>query len=180
MSAWKPASRFTRWSADWSLCYWWFWPLWLALCSSPVPRWYLPDLIILCLALPGFMQAAEGGSEEVLICSFLPSLICSFIVVFSVIIFNIAWTIYGAVLFFPAATGPYPTCSDGKDAKVLAITLCKRCYLVEWNLTTNFFFIFESRSENKSCLFMYTKTQKRYLLVLRYLISLAYLAYLIN
>ena len=34
--------------------------------------------------------------------------------------------------------------------------LCKRCYLGEWNLTLTTFFIFESRSKNKSCLFMST------------------------
>ena len=95
---------------------------WLLVTGFTAPAIFILGLIIFCLALPGFMQAAEGGSEEVLICSFLPSLICSFIVVFSVIIFNIAWTIYGAVLFYPAATGPYPTCSDGKDGKVLVIT----------------------------------------------------------
>ena len=33
---------------------------------------------------------------------------------------------------------------------------CKRCYLGEWNLTLTTFFIFESRSKNKSCLFMST------------------------
>ena len=95
---------------------------WLLVTGFTAPAIFILGLIIFCLALPGFIQASEGGSDESLLISFLPSLICSFIVVLSVIIFNIAWTIYGAVLFFPATTGPYPTCSDGKDGKVLVIT----------------------------------------------------------
>ena len=39
---------------------------------------------------------------------------------------------------------------------LISNALFKRCYLVEWNLTTIFFFIFESRSQNKSRLFMST------------------------
>ena len=97
---------------------------WLLVTGFTAPVLFIFFLIIISLALPSFVQALEEGDGELIIFSFsfLPSFICTLIVVFSVIIFNIAWTVYGAVLFFPAATGPYPTCNDGEDGKVLVIT----------------------------------------------------------
>ena len=97
---------------------------WLLVTGFTAPVLFIFFLIIISLALPSFVQALEEGDGELIIFSFsfLPSFICTLIVVFSVIIFNIAWTVYGAVLFFPAATGPYPTCNNGEDGKVLVIT----------------------------------------------------------
>ena len=95
---------------------------WLLVTGFTAPIIFILFLIIICLALPGVISVMDGGSGEVRVISFIPSIICTFIVGFSVIIFSIAWTIYGAVLFFPAASGPYPVCSDGKDGKVLVIT----------------------------------------------------------
>ena len=36
--------------------------------------------------------------------------------------FMLGWIIYGAVLFFPKAGGPYPTCPDDQDGQVLVTT----------------------------------------------------------
>ena len=97
---------------------------WLLVTGFTAPVLFIFFLIIISLALPSFIQALEEGDGALIIFSFtfLPTFICTLIVVFSVIIFNIAWTIYGVVLFFPAATGPYPTCNDGENGKVLVIT----------------------------------------------------------
>ena len=54
---------------------------WLLVTGFTAPAIFILGLIIFCLALPGFIQASEGGSDESLLISFLPSLICSFIVV---------------------------------------------------------------------------------------------------
>ena len=34
----------------------------------------------------------------------------------------LGWIIYGAVLFFPKAGGPYPTCPDDQDGQFLVTT----------------------------------------------------------
>lgn len=52
------------------------------------------------------------------LCCFIPF----FLGMIGIIIFVLAWPIYGAVTFFPAASGPYPACPDGKDGMVLVIT----------------------------------------------------------
>ena len=79
-------------------------------------------MIIICLALPGMVLAADDRSDEVVCISLCPFICCTVITVISIIIFGFAWIIYGAVLFFPAASGPYPTCLNGNDGKVLVIT----------------------------------------------------------
>ena len=82
---------------------------WLLVTGFTAPIIFILFLIIICLALPGVISVMDGGSGEVRVISFIPSIICTFIVGFSVIIFSIAWTIYGAVLFFPAASAQVPT-----------------------------------------------------------------------
>merc|ERR1712013_462310 len=79
------------------------------------------NMIISRCALPSIFLAMEEESERKII-SLLPCIIFSGIVGFGSLIFNIAWTIYGAVLFFPVSSGPYTTGNDAKDGKVLVIT----------------------------------------------------------
>merc|ERR1719347_2454081 len=75
-------------------------------------------MIIICCAIPNIFLTMRNRSDEAVIISLLPKIILIFIIGFSIIIFSIAWTIYGAVLFFPLAPGPYPVCNDEKDGKV--------------------------------------------------------------
>ena len=79
-------------------------------------------MITIYFALPSISQAMkERRSGKDIVISLLPGIIFTIIVVFGFIIFNIAWTIYGAFLFFPAvASGAI--CADGKDGKALVLT----------------------------------------------------------
>ena len=79
-------------------------------------------LVIICLALPGMVLAAGDRSDELVLMSLCPFICCTVITVISIIIFVFGWIMFGAVLFFPAASGPYPTCLNGNDGKVLVIT----------------------------------------------------------
>ena len=82
----------------------------------------LAIMIIFGCALPSIFLAMREGSEEDLIMSLLPCINSTIIVGLGIIIFYVAWTIYGAVLFFPVASGPYTICNDDKDGKVLVIS----------------------------------------------------------
>ena len=96
---------------------------WLLVYGFMTPVICLILLVIVCLALPAIVLASkEEEMDDVVIISLLPSIICSIIVVVGLFIFILAWTIYGAVLFFPAASGPYPSCPHGQDGQVLVIT----------------------------------------------------------
>merc|ERR1719228_901364 len=72
-------------------------------------------LVLVCLAIPALVVAAGDGPSLAIFCLLVPT-------VLGIIIFAFAWTIYGAVIFFPAAPGPYPECEDGKDRMILIIT----------------------------------------------------------
>ena len=96
---------------------------WLLVTGFTIPITFILLLTIICLTLPSIGRAIEDESGEILIISLLPTIIiCTLTVGFSIIILSIAWIIYGAILFFPVASGPYPICSDGKDGKILVIT----------------------------------------------------------
>ena len=94
---------------------------WLLVYGFMEPLLCILNMIISRCALPSIFLAMEEESERKII-SLLPCIIFSGIVGFGSLIFNIAWTIYGAVLFFPVSSGPYTTCNDAKDGKVLVIT----------------------------------------------------------
>merc|ERR1712142_143810 len=83
-------------------------------------------ILICCCALLSIFLAMRSRSDEASIISLsLPSIIFDFIIRLTIIIFSIfsiTWTIYGAVLFFPVASGPYPICNDEKNGKVLVVT----------------------------------------------------------
>jgi hypothetical protein len=93
---------------------------WLLVYGFMTPIIAILLLIIICLALPGMVLAAEDRSDEVVLMSLCPFICCAVITVISIIIFVFAWIIYGAVMFFPAASGPYPICLNGNDGKVLS------------------------------------------------------------
>ena len=93
---------------------------WLLVYGFMEPLLCILNMIISRCALPSIFLAMEEESERKII-SLLPCIIFSGIVGFGSLIFNIAWTIYGAVLFFPVSSGPYTTCNDAKDGKVLVI-----------------------------------------------------------
>jgi len=75
-------------------------------------------LVLVCLAIPALVVATGDGPDLAIFCLLVPTVLG----VLGIIIFAFAWTIYGAVIFFPAAPGPYPECEDGKDRMVLVIT----------------------------------------------------------
>ena len=79
-------------------------------------------MIIFNCALPSIFLAMKERSDKDIIISLLPCIIFTIAVGLGIIIFNIASTIYGAVLFFPVTSGPYPVCSDNKDGKPLVVT----------------------------------------------------------
>merc|ERR1719228_1485757 len=75
-------------------------------------------LVLVCLAIPALVVATGDGPDLAIFCLLVPTVLG----VLGIIIFAFAWTIYGAVIFFPAAPGPYPECEDGKDRMILVIT----------------------------------------------------------
>jgi len=75
-------------------------------------------LVLVCLAIPALVVAAGDGPGLAIFCLLVPTVLG----VLGIIIFAFGWTIYGAVIFFPAAPGPYPECEDGKDRMILVIT----------------------------------------------------------
>ena len=79
-------------------------------------------MIIFNCALPSIFLAMKERSDKDIIISLLPCIIFTIAVGLGIIFFNIASTIYGAVLFFPVTSGPYPVCSDNKDGKPLVVT----------------------------------------------------------
>lgn len=91
---------------------------WLLVKGFMTPILVIVLLILFCLALPAALVAVGDGPTPAVACLLIPSVIGFF----GIIIFSIAWTIYGAVVFFPAASGPYPVCADGKDGMVIVIT----------------------------------------------------------
>ena len=95
---------------------------WLLVYGFMAPIMFILIIVIFCCALPSIFLAMKERSDEDVIISLLPCIICTIIVGLGIIIFNIAWTIYGAVLFFPVASGPYTICNDDKDGKVLVIS----------------------------------------------------------
>merc|ERR1712142_305916 len=95
---------------------------WLLVYGFMTPIILIISMIILCCALPGIFLAMEQGYDEFFIFSVFSSIICTIIMGLGIIIFCIAWTIYGAVLFFPVTSDPSPVCTDGENAKVLVIT----------------------------------------------------------
>merc|ERR1712240_56591 len=96
---------------------------WLLVSGFMTPTIFILGMIIICCAMPSIFLTMRNRSDEAVIISLLPKIIIIFIIGLSIIIFSIAWTIYGAVLFFPVVlSGPYPVCNDEKDGKVLVIT----------------------------------------------------------
>jgi len=91
---------------------------WLLVKGFMTPILVIVMLVLFCLALPAALVAVGDGPTPAVACLLIPSVIGFF----GIIIFSIAWTIYGAVVFFPAASGPYPECADGKDGMVLVVT----------------------------------------------------------
>merc|ERR1719427_276077 len=75
-------------------------------------------LVLVCLAIPALVVAAGDGPGLAIFCLLVPTVLG----VLGIIIFAFGWTIYGAIIFFPAAPGPYPECEDGKDRMILVIT----------------------------------------------------------
>ena len=92
---------------------------WLLVTGFICPTIFILGTIINCFPVKDILKAEKVG--EVVNNALLPAVfIFTYI---GVSIFFIAWTIYGAVLFFPLTTGPYPACRDGEDdVKVLVIT----------------------------------------------------------
>ena len=92
---------------------------WLLVTGFICPTIFILGTIINCFPVKDILRAEKLG--EVVNNALLPAVfICTYI---GVSIFFIAWTIYGAVLFFTLTTGPYPACRDGEDnIKALLIT----------------------------------------------------------
>ena len=86
---------------------------WLLVYGFMTPIIFILLLINLCLLLPGLVLGPLY---------LVPSVI--FIILFGLgsIFLVFGWGIYGATLFFPVASGPYPVCENGNDGQVLVIT----------------------------------------------------------
>ena len=96
---------------------------WLLVYAFMAPIMFiLAIMIIFGCALPSIFLAMREESEVDLIISLLSCINSTIIVGVGIIIFHVAWTIYGAVLFFPVASGPCTICNDDKDGKVLVIS----------------------------------------------------------
>ena len=92
---------------------------WLIVYGFMTPIILILMLIIFCFALPGMFIASEKGPYAA---AGLILLIPSVLGIIGIIIFVVSWIIYGAVLFFPAASGPFPACPNGKEGQVLVLT----------------------------------------------------------
>ena len=65
-----------------------------------------------CLYRILFKATSDYGSSSLL-------LIPAILALIMIIIFQFCWTIYGAVIFFPAVSGPYLTCQNSNDVRIL-------------------------------------------------------------
>ena len=80
-------------------------------------------LIIIGIVLPPIEEIKEENMNKARIICLQCSIIFINIIQVFINIFLFSWIIYGAVLFFPAASsGPFPTCTDGQEGKVIVIT----------------------------------------------------------
>ena len=84
--------------------------------------WTMAIHIIIHLVLPPIEAIEEEGKTKALIILLQSSIIFMNIFQLFIVIFVFGWIIYGAVLFFPAASCPYPSCTDGQDGKVPILT----------------------------------------------------------
>ena len=94
---------------------------WLLVTGFMYPTIFVYGTVINCFSLKDIFKAEE--SDELVKSLLRPAFICTFCTYIGVSIFFIAWTIYGAIMFFPIISGPYEDCSVGEDdVKVLVIT----------------------------------------------------------
>ena len=86
-------------------------------------------------------------------------LIPAILALFMIIIFQFCWTIYGAVIFFPAVSGPYLTCQNGNDVRIIiysgtiiVIHSCIICWFPGFSVAVSAFSDDSGREANVNCL----------------------------
>ena len=101
---------------------------WLLVYGLMCPIIFSLIIFLICLATPCMILAFSSDdntwtddNDDVPVSAF-PIICCFFLIIIIVLSLMFGWTVYGAVLFLPIASGPYPNCPDGQDGRVLVIT----------------------------------------------------------
>ena len=92
-------------------------------CNSSLSTWlliygfmmsfiFIAILIFMIPCLLRILVTATSGSSSVL-------LVPAILALAMIIVFQSCWAIYGAVIFFPAVSGPYLTCQNSNDVRIL-------------------------------------------------------------